>query len=475
MGGIYEAASKGEDTMRAKSLASLALALAVISISANAPTLDGLTAAGLSGIGVLVATIILMITEALPLPITMLSMMSAAFLLGVASFSDICASFGNSAVFFMLASFGVSAGLMNTNIPQAFVERVVDWSRGKSKRLVAGFLAASAITSSFMSDVPTCVIFGAFAAKLLEASGHDKPGESSLGRSLMIAVPAGAILGGFATPAGNGLNIMVMNSVNQMANANLTFVKWCAAGIPLMAAMATICTLVILRMFKPHNISVEVIRIAEQKTEGSTKLGKKDLKFAVIMFVMIALWISSSWVPQINITVVAVLGVLAMHLPGVDLLKGKDFVLGVSWESIIMCGGIIAIGTVVQSTGAISWLVDLALTGSSIWPTAALLFVFSLIPCLIHLATPVAGAIYALSCIPLITAAMALGIDPCIAALFAGLWICVVFMQPFDLVYLLTYSYGYYTSKDLIAFGAIPTVVLLALSVIWIPAICAVL
>ena len=61
------------------------------------------------------------------------------------------------------------------------------------------------------------------------------------------------------------------------------------------------------------------------------------------------------------------------------------------------------------------------------------------------------------------------------AALFAGLWICVVFMQPFDLVYLLTYSYGYYTSKDLIAFGAIPTVVLLALSVIWIPAICAVL
>lgn len=461
--------------MKTKGVFCLATAVAFMALSALIPAPEGLSSEGMRGLGVLAATILLMVTEALPLPIVMLSMMSALYLLGVSSFGAICSSFGNSAVLFMLASFGISTALANTHIPQAFVEHVIEWSRGSARRLCGGFLAGAAITSSFISDVPTCVIFGTFAQKLLQAAGCDEPGRSALGRSLMIAVPAGAIIGGFATPAGNGLNIMVLNAANEMADANLTFVKWCAAGIPLMAVISAICIFVLLRVFKPCDVDASAIRTMARDSAGSTTLGAAEAKFAAILIAMIFFWVASSWIPQINITVVSILGVLAMHLPGIGLLRGKDFVQGVSWESFMMCGGVIAVGTAVQGTGAISWIVDCALSATSSWSVLAVLLVFSLIPCLIHLATPVAGAIYALSCAPLITAAMALGMDPCVAALLVGLWVCVAFMQPFDLVYLLTYSYGYYTPKDLVTFGVVPTVALLALSVVWIPFVCAVM
>jgi sodium-dependent dicarboxylate transporter 2/3/5 len=187
---------------------------------------------------------------------------------------------------------------------------------------------------------------------------------------------------------------------------------------------------------------------------------------------MVILWVVSSWVPALNITLIAIAGVFVMHLPGIQLLKGKEFLQGVSWETFIVCGGIIALGTGVQGTGAIQWVVNGVLGSVEGFPFVVILLALSIIPCVVHMITPAAGSIFALTCAPLVTAAIALNIDPCIAGLIVGIWVCITFTQPFDLVYLLTYSYGYYTSGELVRYGVLPTLLLLALSVTLLPALC---
>lgn len=458
-----------------KNIISLVVVALIILATVVVPAPAGLDAAGLRGLGLLLATIVLYVTGALPLVVTTLLAMALMPILGIMPFSDVWPAFGNSAVFFMLASFGVSAAMGNTNIPQIITRAILHWSRGKSRRLCFGFMGAAALVSSLMSDIPTCVMFSALALDLLRAAGEDSPGKSRLGRALMIAVPVGSIIGGFATPAGNGLNIMVMGAVESVGGVSLSFAQWAAAGIPLAIVMVVFCSFWLHTCCKPQDLDVTVIERVREELAPAARITSVDVRFLVVLSLMVAFWVASSWVSAINVTQVSIIGVVVMHLPGIQLLQGKDFVKGVSWETFVMCGGIIALGTGVQSTGAITWLVDMALSGVELWPLICVLAVLSLIACVVHLCTPVAGAIYALTCVPLVTAAVVLGIDPRVVGLIVGVWICSTFMQPLDLVYLLTYSHGYYTMGQLARFGVLPTVLLLVLTVTWIPALCSIM
>jgi sodium-dependent dicarboxylate transporter 2/3/5 len=287
----------------------------------------------------------------------------------------------------------------------------------------------------------------------------------------MIAVPTGAILGGFATPAGNGLNVMVMQTVESIGGTPLTFLQWSIVGIPIVLIMVIVCSLWIKRFCRLENEHVEIDALLK-RLDTHEPLSRCDIKFMTILSIMVILWVVSSWVPALNITLIAIAGVFVMHLPGIQLLKGKEFLQGVSWETFIVCGGIIALGTGVQGTGAIQWVVNGVLGSVEGLPFVVILLALSIIPCVVHMITPAAGSIFALTCAPLVTAAIALNIDPCIAGLIVGIWVCITFTQPFDLVYLLTYSYGYYTSGELVRYGVLPTLLLLALSVTLLPALC---
>ena len=49
----------------------------------------------------------------------------------------------------------------------------------------------------------------------------------------------------------------------------------------------------------------------------------------------------------------------------------------------------------------------------------------------------------------------------------------ISYLLPLDCVPVLTYGYGYYTMADMVRVGWIPSVVLVALSVTLLPALCA--
>ena len=50
-----------------------------------------------------------------------------------------------------------------------------------------------------MSNIPTCALFASLGIAIMKANGDPKPGTSNLGKCLMIAIPAGSVIGGFMT------------------------------------------------------------------------------------------------------------------------------------------------------------------------------------------------------------------------------------------------------------------------------------
>ncbi len=153
-------------------------------------------------LSILLAAVILFITEALRPDIVALLVVSALLLSKVLNITDALAGFSNPAVITIAAIFLITAGLTNTGIA-AWLGRCLFRAAGKSETRLIGFtMGASAILSLVMNNI-------ASASVLL-------PGLSSVTRrakvspsKLMIPLSFGTILGGMAT---------LFTTVNLLAN-----------------------------------------------------------------------------------------------------------------------------------------------------------------------------------------------------------------------------------------------------------------
>ena len=447
----------------------LLLAVAMLLATNVLPLPHGLTRSGLHALGLLSSCVILWVTKAMPLILSSLMGLVAMPYLGILPMEDVWSSFSSQVLFFTLASFGISAGFAKTNLPQVLVKKVFLWSRGNTRKIVFGFFAATAVVSAFISDIPAVVIFAEIAAGLLEDLRESRDTPTGFAKALMIAIPAGALMGGASTPAGNSLNVMIMSGLQSMTGQEITFLSWSIVGIPIAVISVFGAWKILCMVFRPQPIDQEILTAYAVGLGEKAQLDAKDRKFLAIMGVTVLAWFAGTWVPSLNIAVIALCAVAAMLLPGIEIMNGEDFVKGVNWEIFVMVGCIIAIGHGVYQTGAITWCMDIIASNTSALPKIAVLAIISLIPCVLHICLPLAGVIYALAFFPVMQMAIDSGIDGAVAAKIFGIWMNSEYILPTDTIILLSFGYGYFSSKDLAKAGVWITLMIFLLTVLVCP------
>jgi sodium-dependent dicarboxylate transporter 2/3/5 len=340
-----------------------------------------------------------------------------------------------------------------------------------SVKLVFGFILSAAALSSVMSNVPTCALFASLAITIIKANGGKKPGETNLGRALMIGIPAGSVLGGFMTPAGSPTNIIVINFLSRYADVRITFLDWMILGIPLGLVCVVLVSVIVILIFKPEPLTEEALQFARDRMASIGPLSPAEIKTLVIIGLMFVFWISSSWIPAINTTAVAILGMACFFLPGVRVLDWQKFNANASWDILFMIGGVSALAAGVLVTGAASWIINILLANAASWPTLVTLICISTITCFLHILIPSGPAVAGLMAVPMISVALMCGISPAAAAVITGFWGGVTFVLPMDSVPLLTYGYGYYKMTDMIKSGIPASLVIILVVALGAPPI----
>lgn len=447
-------------------------AVAVLVIAILLPLPEGLTPEGKNAIGLLLACVILWVTQAFPLYFTCLLGFVAMPYLGFMSLSELWPSFGSMTLFFVVASYGISVGLLKTTIPQRIIRFVLRHSLGgKSTRVIYGFCAATAVVSSIISDIPAALIFVEVSTSLLTIAGIQKGDDNDFAKALMIAVPLGSAIGGLATPAGNTINLLVMTGLEQFCGIQVTFLGWARMGIP--TAVIGVCLICLgLRIgFKPEPLSDEVIMEADKKLGDLGRMSATDIKYLVIMCVVLICWMAGSWVPALNMATVAIAGVTVMMLPGIEIFDGEEFVKNVGWDVVVLVGCILALGNGIQSTGGVSWLIS-GLTGYVAgFPAILTYLLVSVVGCLLHAVLPIAGCVYAIGFLPVMELASAGGVNLLVAAFIFAIWVNVTFLLPTDTIIIFSYRQGYFSASDLFKRGVLITILFLIASVTIVPLI----
>ena len=436
------------------------------------PVPHGLEMSGMQTLALLVIAILLWVTEAMPLGISSIFVLVLPMFFGLATMKDFLVAFPNPTLFFVLATFGLSAAISKVPTAKRILLILLEKMGSKVHLFILAMMLATALISSIMSNIPATVMFMGLAISFLELYDSEEERRRT-GRAIMIALPIAGMIGGTITPAGSSNNILALGLLEEYAGVTVRFVDWMAICIPVVLVM--LAWLLIIKIFRPAPVHPDKIRqfILELKTLD--KPGREEKMVMSILVVMILLWILSSWIPALNVTLVSICGLAFMFLPGIDILHWKDFKDEVSWDVILMIGSVLCIGNLILENGVASWLANTFFRvddGTSIILLILQLAVFMYI---MQLVLPNAPAVITSTTLPVTIVAEALGINAAVLVIPLCVFSSWTMILPLSAVPMMTYSKGYYSMTD-IGRAGIPILVILALVLaLWIPFICGVL
>ena len=401
-------------------------------------------------------------TEALPIAITALLAIVLQPLLGLSPLGAAFISFMSPVFFFVMVMFIIAQAFTNTGLARRFACWLLAKANGSTRRALLLFMVGTAALSTVVSDVPCCAVFMAVALGLFEKMGL-APGQSQFARGVMIAIPIASLIGGIGTPAGSSVNVLGLSFIEKYGHVRVPFVHWMAIGIPMVVILVPFAAKVILWFYPPERDRIDGIDFgAELDAMGPLTSGER--KVIAIMSVMLVLWIASSWIREIDIVIVAMLGAAAMFLPGMGLFASwKDAERGTAWDTLLMIGSVTSLGALSASSGLATWLVGASLGGMEAWPIAAVLAAVSAFIAVVHLLVPVNPAIVAAMIPPIVLLASSTGQNPALYGLPVVFTASCAFLLPLDAVPLVTYGKGYYRMFDMFLPGAVISVAWVAL------------
>ena len=369
------------------------------------------------------------IFEPIPIPATSLIPLAVFPLVGVLDTKQVGQAYGDKLVLLMMGGFMLSTAMERSGAHRRIALNMVWLFAGNSggRRLVFGFMAASAFLSMWISNAATTLVLLPIIAAVVERSSSPR-----LQTCLLLGVAYAASIGGIGTPIGTPPNLLFFENYVKAGGAEPTFRQWMTWALPVALVMLPLAGIWLTRGLK-REAGLELPDVGPWRSE--------EIRTLTVFVVTALLWITrkepfggwTQWTGMggANDATVALLAVVAMHIipngKGETLLTWETAVK-IPWGVLILYGGGIAIAAAFQESGLSSWIGNSLGVLSSI-PT----FVMMLVVCLVvtFLTEVTSNTATASLLLPILAAsAMAAKIDPKLIMIPATISCSFAFMLP---------------------------------------------
>lgn len=444
------------------------LAIAVLIAMFFVPESIGLSQAGIRTLGVLIALIIALVTEPLPIGITCMLGIALMVIFGVTpTVSEALSGYTNHILFFVLVSFGLSEAIAKVPLSKRLLVLLIRLFGAKTKRILLALMICAALMSSIMSNVATTAVLISVVISFLRVYDNKEEHQRS-GKAFMIGLPIASMIGGMITPAGSPLNLLGIDFLAD-AGIRLSFVEWILIGAPVAAVALIFSWFIIARVFHPAEIAPEKINDYITSLNIPSRFDFREKYVTCVVAALLILWILSSWIPALNVTVVGTVGFAFFFIPKADILNWKEYTRSVSWASFFLIGTMMSMGNALSANGVSEWLVSILFSSKINLPVFLIVALICVIVFLLLIPIPIGPALISMLGGPFISLAEAWGYSPTL--LIMPLVICAAccFLLPLDTVPLLTYATGYYKMTDMPKVSIPIQIIIVICVAVWVP------
>ena len=318
------------------------------------PAPSGLSIEGYRSIVIVITALMLIVTEPIPLPAIAMYILVMEVYLGIGSANDIAKSFMNDAVFFIMGSLMLAVAIIKQGWDARIALGIITLTGNKTRNIVFGFTAISAILASFIGEHTVAAIMLPIAMTLIHFTSEDKEKVQNLSAVLLFSIAYGALVGSIGTPSGGGRNVIMIDYLRD-SGLSISYINWMLRVYPLVLIQIPIVSWVLMKSFTPEFIKLDsgVRKLVVQVAKSAEMTGRNTIA-AVIFLLVFAGWIFFS--ESVGLGTIALTGVL-MYLVG-GFVKWEDLSKNTHWGVILLFGSTISLGSNIKATGAAVWLAE---------------------------------------------------------------------------------------------------------------------
>ena len=347
---------------------------------------------------------------------------------GVLTPKEVGEAYGSPLILLLLGGFILSTAMASSGAHRRVAVTMVNIFGGSSsKRLVFGFMAASALLSMWISNTATTLMLLPVALAVIE-----KAEDKSLAIPLLLGIAYAASVGGIATPIGTPPNLMFREVYQQTTGTEVAFLGWMSWGIPVV-----IIFLPIMGLYLTRNLTQSGSIILPRAGKWNTY----EIRVLLVFSLTAIAWMTRgepfggwrTWLhlPNANDASVALLAVVAMFLipngKGGQLLDWET-ANKIPWGMLILFGGGIAIAKAFVASG-LSGALGEVLSGIANWNVIVMLAMICL--AITFLTEVTSNTATTTLMMPILaSAALAADIEPAILMVPAAMSASCAFMLP---------------------------------------------
>ena len=290
--------------------------------------------------------------EPIPIPITSLIPLAVFPMTGALTKGQVASAYGHWLILLLMGGFIISQAMEKSGTHKRLAFGMIKIFGGKGKRLVFGFMAASALLSMWISNTATTLMLLPIALAVVSQSEDDE-----LTIPLLLGICYAASIGGMGTPIGTPPNIAFIDQYSKVAGKSIDFLAWMKMAIPLVLILLPVTAFYITRKLKSTQ---------EIKLPHSGKWRQEEIRTLLVFVFIACAWVFrkapfGGWSEQLGLLKasdadVALLGVVLLFLIPNGERKGEklldwDSAVKIPWGILLLFSGGLVIASGFKEVG----------------------------------------------------------------------------------------------------------------------------
>ena len=358
-------------------LLALAGGLAVFFIMLALPAPTGLEEVGWRTAAVATLMAIWWMTEALPIPATAMLPLVLFPILGILDMPAAAAPYANEVIFLFLGGFILAAGMQRWGLHKRLALGIMAFVGATPKRLLFGFMAATAFLSMWISNTATAAMMLPIALAVAEMFSPRVEGKapSNFPVALLLGIAYAASIGGVATLIGTPPNAVLAAASAELIGVEISFVEWMAVGVPTTLVFLPIAWGMLLFMYPPEPLAGDAAGILANERASLGRMGRGEKIVAVVFFLTAVSWVFrapldlgfvslpglQTLFPGIRDSTIAMGAAVALFVIPVYPSKGIQTISwketdSVPWGVLLLFGGGLSLALAMDRSGLAGWI-----------------------------------------------------------------------------------------------------------------------
>jgi sodium-dependent dicarboxylate transporter 2/3/5 len=174
-------------------------------------------------------------------------------LLGLAPATEVTRHYGHEIVFLFLGGLLLALAMERTGLHERVALAILRVFGRERRRLVLGFMVATAAISMWISNTATVVMLLPVALAVLGrdeahlAPDQERPVDAAFPVALLLGVAFAANIGGVGTPLGSPPNMIFQSLYEQKTGLTVGFGEWMLYGVPIVVLLLPLAWLLVVR------------------------------------------------------------------------------------------------------------------------------------------------------------------------------------------------------------------------------------